>query len=504
MSQAPDFNKARLRALSIALVVVAATALGVLFWREVEVRRGVYASIVEDTSVRAAKDFDGFVGAVQVQLEAFRDWGAAGDLDVATPDNLDARFIPLLNPQPWAAELIIVGQGGVAYRLSRTDEGWVRDPDPEDLKRTEWYRVAAVDHAGGQHWTPSGEAGSAVALRASASWAAVEADLVRVISLGVSRAAVDSLIANFPVTERGLMALMADDGTASWYAPSKGPDFHPTDPNRILHPENDEERLVSASVRAWIGEGSVDRRPFRFSHSGQGWWGWRGPLATGAGTRDLLMLLPSSDLSDRFMTVTSPLTYGLLAIFGICVVALFRAALGYRGRLVRMAGAATHSDSTEDELRELIDSGESDQLEFKSTLRWNLRQNQPGKEIELSWLKTVVAFLNTDGGTLLVGVADNGTIVGTEKDGFRNDDKYLLHVNNLLQRHVGVEFIRHLRYDLRPMGQRNILVLDVLPADEPAFLRVDDDDQFYVRMGPASKKLSVRKTFEYLKELEGK
>ena len=503
MSVSAEFDRTRLRALSIAMVAVALAALSLLVWREFEVRKEVFASIVEDKAVRAARDFDGFFAPVQVQLEAFRTWGAAGDLDLADPESVDARFIPLLRPQSWAAELAIAGEDGLSYRLSQAGGEWVRSQDSTGLKRTEWYAAAITDHSGGQHWTPSGLPDDPVALHASSSWTDERDGMVRVIAVGVSGSAIDSLIARFPVTERGTMALLEDDGDASWFAPSEGPTFQPTEPARLLQPTNDGERRVSAAIRAWSEAGSVDNQPFRFDHAGQAWWGWRGPLEVGRGSRDLLMILPSSDLSDRLMTVTSPLTYGLLVLFGLCVFVLFRVALGYRGRIVRMSGAASHSDSTEEELRALIDTGESDQLEFKSTLRWNLRQNQPGKEIELSWLKTVVAFLNTDGGTLLVGVADNGTIVGTTKDGFRNDDKYLLHVNNLLQRHIGVEFIRYLRYDLKPVGERHILVLDVLPSDEPAFLRVDDDDQFYVRMGPASKKLSVRKTFEYLKELEG-
>jgi hypothetical protein len=486
------------------MIVIAVAALTLLVWREFEVREEVYASIVEDKAVRAARDFDGFFAPVEVQLEAFRTWGAAGDLDLGDLASIEARFGPLLTPQAWASELLMAGEGGFAYRMSRTADGWALDPDPAGLKRTVWYGEAVIDHTGSQHWAAAESSGVPVAIHASASWTDDNSGLVRVIALGISSTALDSLIAKFPVTERGTMALLADDGTTSWYAPGEGRHFQRTDPNRLLHPTNDGERRVGAGIRAWTDARSVDGRPFRFRHAGEMWWGWRGPLKVGRGTRDLMMILPSSDLSDRLVTVTSPLTYGLLLLFGICVFVLFRVALGYRGRIARMASAASHSDSSEEELRGLIEEGESDRLEFKSTLRWNLRQNQPGKEIELSWLKTVVAFLNADGGTLLVGVADNGRIVGTSKDGFRNDDKYLLHVNNLLQRHIGVEFIRYLRYDLKPVGEQRILVLDVLPADEPAFLRVDDDDQFYVRMGPASKKLSVRKTFEYLKEIEGK
>ena len=67
---------------------------------------------------------------------------------------------------------------------------------------------------------------------------------------------------------------------------------------------------------------------------------------------------------------------------------------------------------TEEE--KLIQTGETAKLEFKSTLRWNILADRIDKEIEHSVLKTIVAYMNSEGGTLLVGVKDDGDILGTE------------------------------------------------------------------------------------------
>ena len=78
---------------------------------------------------------------------------------------------------------------------------------------------------------------------------------------------------------------------------------------------------------------------------------------------------------------------------------------------------------------ELIKQGESKTLEFKSTLRWNLREDRKDdKRITHAALKTIAAFLNTEGGDLLLGVADDGAIVGIEKDRLDNDDKFMRHL----------------------------------------------------------------------------
>jgi hypothetical protein len=502
-----SYSRNRLRLISGLLVLIALASVAILAWREVQVRRAVFTSIIENRATTAAREFDAFFTPVQAQLGLIRAWGLETELKFEDAAALNAFFIPLLESQGWASALAIAGEGGLEYELLAGDDGWQSSYELSGafaLKKSEWYRQVVRDPAsGGVEWTPAdpGNADADPVLYASTSWTdPVEPNLPRVVALGVSRAALDEVIDRFPVTENGMLALLSSTANVSWHMPAVGEGFESTDSEALLDPVEEPERLLAEALYVWSREGGPNQSAFRFPHEGEAWWAWRTPLETGGGSRELLLLLPASDLSARLLTVTSPLTYGMLLLFGACVIALFRLALGFRGRLDRITQAVTHTDASETELRQLIDSGEGDRLEFKSTLRWNLRENRPGKEIELSWLKTVVAFLNTDGGTLLVGVADNGKIVGCSKDGFRNDDKYLLHVNNLVQQHIGVEFSRYLRYDLRPVDGENVLVFDVQPSDEPSFLKTNEDDVFYVRMGPASRKLSLRKTLEYLKD----
>ncbi len=68
------------------------------------------------------------------------------------------------------------------------------------------------------------------------------------------------------------------------------------------------------------------------------------------------------------------------------------------------------------EVLKLIAAGESANLEFKSTARFNIKANQPDPKMERIIAKTVAAFLNSKGGTLLIGVADDKTIHGLADD----------------------------------------------------------------------------------------
>ncbi|EKD26598.1 MAG: hypothetical protein ACD_79C01103G0001 [uncultured bacterium] len=80
---------------------------------------------------------------------------------------------------------------------------------------------------------------------------------------------------------------------------------------------------------------------------------------------------------------------------------------------------------------ELISKGEGQHIEFKSTLRMNLHTMKPDREMEFAVLKTIAGFLNSEGGTLLIGLNDQGEIIGIKNDNFTNKDKMMLHLTNL-------------------------------------------------------------------------
>jgi len=151
-----------------------------------------------------------------------------------------------------------------------------------------------------------------------------------------------------------------------------------------------------------------------------------------------------------------------------------------------------------DRIKSLISSGESDRVEFKSTLRWNLKTDRSDKGVEKAWLKSVVAFLNTDGGVLLVGVGDDGDILGLEADQFDNEDKNLLHVNNRIKQHIGLEYAGFIRFQLVSVDQKKILIVECQPSPSPVFLKMGKEEDFYIRIGPGSRRLSTSEVLSYV------
>ena len=147
--------------------------------------------------------------------------------------------------------------------------------------------------------------------------------------------------------------------------------------------------------------------------------------------------------------------------------------------------------------KDIIKQGESDYVEFKSTLRYNLKANKNDANIELASLKTVAAFLNTSGGTLLIGVTDEGSIAGLDKDKFTNDDKLLLHFTNLLRDKIGQQTLGFVHFEIIQMNATKILRVDVSKSQTPVFVTHQNNEYFFVRSGPSTLNLKLSEFYKY-------
>jgi predicted HTH transcriptional regulator len=100
------------------------------------------------------------------------------------------------------------------------------------------------------------------------------------------------------------------------------------------------------------------------------------------------------------------------------------------------------------------------------------------RELERLVLKTLTAFLNTDGGTLLIGVADDRSMHGVEKDGFPNDDKYLLHFWNLVKDFLDKDLGRCIdAYFERVEGKKGLAVR-CSKSPQPVYLGQEKSSMF--------------------------
>ncbi|MEK6909364.1 MAG: ATP-binding protein [Nanoarchaeota archaeon] len=157
-------------------------------------------------------------------------------------------------------------------------------------------------------------------------------------------------------------------------------------------------------------------------------------------------------------------------------------------------------ENSSDKIRSMIEKGEGPKLEFKSSIRTNLHTNLIDKNMENAILKTIVAYLNTDGGILIVGVSDKGEILGLEKDAFVSEDKLRLYVNNIIKDYIGAQFMHFVHYDLFEIDSKKILKIECTSSNKRVFLKDNGQEDFYIRNGPSTIKLYGNSLVDYIND----
>jgi Putative DNA-binding domain len=160
--------------------------------------------------------------------------------------------------------------------------------------------------------------------------------------------------------------------------------------------------------------------------------------------------------------------------------------------------------SIDQQIAALIAAGESATVEFKSSIRWDMRENRLNEPLKYSVIKTVAAFLNSNGGTLLIGVDDERKAVGLKGDYslFKKSDSRDAFENWLTSQFIeqfGKPASRLYSVSFHEVEGQDVCRIEVQPSPNPVF--VDEKGgkpaQLYLRTGNATRALDTRESIEY-------
>jgi len=151
-------------------------------------------------------------------------------------------------------------------------------------------------------------------------------------------------------------------------------------------------------------------------------------------------------------------------------------------------------------IEDLISAGESDAVEFKTTLRTNLHTGQRDPRMEFSCLRTIAGFLNTNGGRLIVGVSDDGVAQGIDPDGFASEDKMVLHLVNLVKDRMGPFIMTHIHPRFEDYDGTRVLVVDCWKSHSAVFVKDGPVEKFFIRTGPSTTELTASQVQGYIKQ----
>jgi Schlafen, AlbA_2 len=189
-------------------------------------------------------------------------------------------------------------------------------------------------------------------------------------------------------------------------------------------------------------------------------------------------------------------------VYGIAGTVLSLLAAGVFSSLAdRQREIARLSSALEGDLQTLIAQGESANLELKSSFRWDLKENKVNRALEGVVLKTLAGYMNGNGGTLLIGVADDGSIVGLENDyqtlKKQDRDGFEQALMTAVATQLGGDACHSVQMMFQSIEQKDVCRVIAGPAHRPVYLRSGETPKLYVRTGVSTRELNVQEAVNY-------
>jgi len=498
--------------LTISLAGFLLILFGLNLYQYFRVKTDIASSMLQEINGAELEGLQSFFHTINDKLNIVRDWGKNGVLDGRDTVSLNKKFFPLIDHQQTITGVLLADSTGWEYFLLHQDDNWLTrttlpGPQGNTARYTTWKSPEKYLDKQDKHedydprkrpwfhrstdkkevfWTPlytffkTGKKG----VTASVSWdSSIRDNGFSVFGIDISLEEIQKLINRDKDRKTGIIFLVNPKDNSILPGQTENIDTSAA---------NDDQMLLSL-VSQWKKKGQPVLETVRFSYNNTTWLGSFQPLRQkntvfwiGATAPEKILL---TELNKTLFRVD--LTDVLVAMGGGMLLLFFLWKNGGFRRETRFVDPVVH-------LHALINQGEGAEIEFKSTIRTNLKTGKRGKEIEFAWLKSVVAFMNSNGGTLLIGIEDNGHIAGIAADDFDNNDRCLLHIKNLVNQHIGAEFSGFINISLLTSDNQDVVMMKVERAGQPVFLKIGKNEEFYIRSGPSSIKLSPSQMISYV------
>lgn len=152
-------------------------------------------------------------------------------------------------------------------------------------------------------------------------------------------------------------------------------------------------------------------------------------------------------------------------------------------------------------LRDIINKGETNTVEFKSSLRWDIEKQCVNKQLEFIIAKVISSFLNSDGGTLFIGIDPNGKSLGIEADiktlKSKDRDTFLLRISDLIKTHIGLQYNSLIGVYIEEIDEVPICIVEVVSSPNPIVTRKKNKLSFYIRALSSTRKLDLDEAIMY-------
>lgn len=210
-----------------------------------------------------------------------------------------------------------------------------------------------------------------------------------------------------------------------------------------------------------------------------------------------------SFLFDRLWLAYSPEMFPMNGTFAVIGGGV---GLGFGLYYLALTGQQRKVQYLEEELAEdlpsLINAGEGERVEFKASLRWDIRQGCLNRELESVVAKTIAGFLNHRGGSLLIGVTDSGEIVGLDQDyqtlKHKDRDGFERYVIDLVETRLGGDLCALIHLVFHREDGKEVCRIVVEPSRRPVYYEGGKGARYFLRTGNSTRELDTREALEHI------
>jgi hypothetical protein len=203
----------------------------------------------------------------------------------------------------------------------------------------------------------------------------------------------------------------------------------------------------------------------------------------------------------KSLTLETPVKFFFYLIFGgiIGVISgILLRLFGKRNRLIDQLQREMDMG-----LAYLIARGEDDDLEFKSSFRFDYHTQKVNKALESVIIKAITGFMNARGGSLLIGVADDGTVLGLEPDyntlGRKDGDGFTQLLMSTIASRIGTPACKLVKILFYKQTGKEVCRVIVLPSPIPVYAKEENQSRFYVRTGSGTREMDVPEAVTFIK-----
>ena len=128
----------------------------------------------------------------------------------------------------------------------------------------------------------------------------------------------------------------------------------------------------------------------------------------------------------------------------------------------------------------------------------NTHTDQNDDRMTFAELRAMASLLNTDGGTLIIGVGDEGEPVGVGRDNFPNEDAMSLFLRNRVTAQMGAIVMTYVTLQYADYSGVKVLAVTCEAAASPVYLKEGNNQHFFIRTGPSTTEPPISEAHDYI------